>query len=142
MSEMEAIKERLDKLPDGKSKTLLQTFAEMSVLELAAFKKDFEEVFDVEAASGGVVMAAAPGAGGADAGGEAEKTEFDVVITAFGDKKIQVIKAVREIAGLGLKEAKELVESAPKAVKEGVSKDEAEKIKQQLEDAGATVELK
>ena len=139
---MEAIKERLGALPDGKSKELLSTIAEMTVLELAAFKKDFEEVFDVEAATGGVVMAA-PGAGGAGEGAAAEeKTEFDVVLTAIGDKKIQVIKVVREIAGLGLKEAKELVESAPKPVKQGLPKEEAEKIQKQLEEAGASVELK
>ncbi|MFG0319339.1 MAG: 50S ribosomal protein L7/L12 [Planctomycetota bacterium JB042] len=138
---MDAIKERLEALPDGTSKNLLNSIAGMSVLELAAFKKDFEEVFDVEAASGGAVMMAAP-AGGGDAGGAAEKTEFDVVLTSAGDKKIQVIKAVREISGLGLKEAKDLVEGAPKAVKEGLPKEEAEKIKAQLEDAGASVELK
>jgi len=138
---MEAIKERLTALEDGTSKKLLETISQMSVLELAAFKKDFEDVFDVEAAAGGVMMAAMPGAGGGDAAAE-EKTDFEVVLQSFGEKKIQVIKAVREICGLGLKEAKELVESAPKAVKEGVQKDEAEKIKKQLEDAGATVEVK
>jgi len=137
---MDAIKERLDNLADGTSKTLLQTISGMSVLELASFKKDFEDVFEVEAASGGGMMMAAPAAGGD--GGAAEKTDFDVVMTNFGDKKIQVIKVVREIAGLGLKEAKELVESAPKAIKTGLDKDEAEKLKQQLEDAGATIELK
>jgi large subunit ribosomal protein L7/L12 len=137
---VEAIKERLSALPTGTSKTLLETIAGMSVLELAAFKKDFEDVFDVQAASGAVMMAAPAGGGGADA--PAAKTEFDVVITAAGDKKIQVIKVVREVAGLGLKEAKDLVEGAPKAVKTGVSKDEAEKLKKQLEEAGAAVELK
>ena len=112
----------------------------MSVLELAAFKKDFEDVFEVEAAAGGAVMMAAPGGG--DGGAAEEKTDFDVVLASAGEKKIQVIKAVREIAGLGLKEAKDLVESAPKPIKEGLPKEEAEKIKTQLEDAGATVELK
>jgi len=135
---MEAIKERLTGLPDGTSKSLLETISGMTVLELAAFKKDFEDVFDVEAASGGGMMMAAP-AGEAAA---EEKTDFDVVLASIGEKKIQVIKAVREISGLGLKEAKDLVESAPKAVKEGLPKEEAEKIKSQLEDAGATVELK
>ena len=138
---MEAIKERLDNVQDATSKNLLETISKMSVLELAAFKKDFEEVFDVEAASGGGVMMAMPTGGG---GGEeaAEKTDFDVVLTGAGDTKIKVIKAVREIAGLGLKEAKELVESAPKPVKEGLPKDAAEEIKKQLEEAGASVELK
>lgn len=138
---MEAIKERLGALPDGKSKQLLETISQMSVLELAAFKKDFEEVFDVEAAAAPVMMAG-PMGGGDAGGGAAEKTEFDVVLTGAGDKKIQVIKVVREIAGLGLKEAKDLVEGAPKPVKQGLPKEEAEKIKKQLEEAGATVELK
>lgn len=137
---VEAIKERLAALPAGTSKTLLETIAGMSVLELAAFKKDYETVFDVQAASGAVMMAA-PAAGG---GGEAAaaKTDFDVVIASAGDKKIQVIKVVREITGLGLKEAKDLVEGAPKTVKSGVQKDEAEKLKKALEEAGATVEFK
>jgi large subunit ribosomal protein L7/L12 len=137
---MDAIKERMSALPAGKSKQLLETISEMSVLELAAFKKDFEDVFDVKAAAGGVMMAAMPGAGAA-APAE-EKTDFTVVLASAGDKKIQVIKAVREICGLGLKEAKELVEAAPKPVKQGVQKDEAEKLKKLLEEAGATVELK
>ncbi len=137
---MDAIKERLEALPQGKSRQLMETFAGMSVLELAAFKKDFEDVFGVQAASGAIVMA---GPAAAEAGaGEVEKTEFNVVITAIGDKKIQVIKVVREITGLGLKEAKDLVEAAPKAVKEGLPKEEAEKVKKQLEDAGASAELK
>ncbi len=138
---VEAIKERLAALPAGTSKTLLETISGMSVLELAAFKKDFETVFDVQAASGGVMMMPAAGGGG---GGEAAaaKTDYDVVIAAAGDKKIQVIKVVREVAGLGLKEAKDLVEGAPKTVKAGIQKDEAEKIKKLLEEAGATVELK
>jgi large subunit ribosomal protein L7/L12 len=137
---VEAIKERLAALPGGTSKTLLETIAGMSVLELAAFKKDFEDVFDVKAATGGMMMAA-PAAGG---GGEAAaaKTDYDVVIATAGDKKIQVIKVVREATGLGLKEAKDLVEGAPKAVKTGLQKDEAEKLKKALEEAGATVELK
>ncbi len=112
----------------------------MTVLELAELVKELEEEFGVSAAA---MVAAAPAAGGA-AGGEAaaEKTEFDVILQSPGDKKINVIKVVREITGLGLKEAKELVDSAPKAIKEGVSKEEAEQIKAKLEEAGATVEVK
>ncbi len=112
----------------------------MTVLELAELVKELEEEFGVSAAA---MIAAAPAAGGA-AGGEAaaEKTEFDVILQSPGEKKINVIKVVREITGLGLKEAKELVDSAPKAIKEGVSKEEAEQIKAKLEEAGATVEVK
>ena len=113
----------------------------MTVLELSELVKELEEKFGVSAAAP-VAVAAAPGAAG---GGEAqaeEKTEFDVVLTGFGDKKIQVIKAVREITGLGLKEAKELVEGAPKPIKEGVSKEEAEEIKKKIEDAGGSAEIK
>lgn len=137
---MEAIKERLGNLTAGTSKTLLDTISKMTVLELAAFKKDFEDVFDVKAASGGMMMMA-PAAGGGAAAAE-EKTDFDVVLTGAGDKKIQVIKVVRELTGLGLKEAKDLVEGAPKAVKQGLAKEQAEEIKKKLEEAGATVELK
>ncbi|MFH0946415.1 MAG: 50S ribosomal protein L7/L12 [Planctomycetota bacterium] len=137
---MDAIKERLAALPDGTSRTLLETISGMSVLELAAFKKDFEEVFEVEAAAAPMMMVG-PAAGG-DGGAVAEKTEFNVVLTAIGDKKIQVIKKVRELTSLGLKDAKDLVEGCPKAVKEGLPKEEAEKIKKELEDTGATVELK
>ena len=113
----------------------------MTVLELAELVKELEEEFGVSAAA---MVAAAPAAGGAAAGGEAaaEKTEFDVILQSPGDKKINVIKVVREITGLGLKEAKELVDSAPKPVKEGVPKEEAEQIKAKLEEAGATVEIK
>ncbi|WP_457644742.1 50S ribosomal protein L7/L12 [Persephonella sp.] len=112
----------------------------MTVLELAELVKELEEEFGVSAAA---MVAAAPAAGGAAAGAAAEeKTEFDVILQSPGDKKINVIKVVREITGLGLKEAKELVDSAPKAVKEGVSKEEAEQIKAKLEEAGATVEVK
>ena len=115
----------------------------MTVLELSELVKAFEEEFGVSAAAP-VAVAAAPAAGGAaPAGGAAEeKTDFDVVLTDFGQQKVTVIKVVREITGLGLKEAKELVESAPKAVKEGVNKDEAEAIKAKLEEAGASAELK
>ena len=109
----------------------------MTVLELADLVKALEEEFGVSAAAGVVVAAAGAGA----AAGE-EKTEFDVILASFGDAKMPVIKAVKEITGLGLKESKELVEGAPKAVKEGVSKADAEEIKAKLEDAGATVELK
>jgi len=113
----------------------------MTVLELAQLVKDLEEEFGVSAAA---MVAAAPAAGGA-AGAAApaeEKTEFDVILTNVGANKINVIKVVREITGLGLKEAKDLVDGAPKLVKEGVSKDEAEQIKKKLEGAGATVEVK
>jgi large subunit ribosomal protein L7/L12 len=113
----------------------------MTVLELAQLVKDLEEEFGVSAAA---MVAAAPAAGGA-AGAAApaeEKTEFDVILTNAGANKINVIKVVREITGLGLKEAKDLVDGAPKTVKEGVSKDEAEQIKKKLEEAGATVEVK
>ena len=122
---------------------LLDTFKNMTVLELNEFLKAFEEEFGVTAAAP-VAVAAAPGAGGG--GGEAaaaeEKDEFDVVLVAAGDKKIQVIKEVRALTSLGLKEAKDLVDSAPKPVLEKVAKEEADKAKGQLEEAGATVELK
>jgi large subunit ribosomal protein L7/L12 len=113
----------------------------LSIMDLMALKEELEEKWGVDASA---AVAAVPMAGAAAAGGAAaeEQTEFDVVLASFGDKKIQVIKAVREITGLGLKDAKELVEGAPKAIKEGIEKDEAEKIKGQLEEAGATVELK
>ena len=137
---MSEIQERLSTLPDGKCKELISSIAEMSVLELAQFKKDFETVFDVEAAAP-IAMGMMPGAGGGEAAPE-EKTSFDVVLKAAGDKKIQVIKVVRAITALGLKEAKDLVESAPKAVKEGLAKEEAEEVKKQLEDVGATVSIK
>ncbi|MCK0155523.1 50S ribosomal protein L7/L12 [Alcanivorax sp. S6407] len=117
---------------------ILNAVAELSVLELVELIEAFEEKFNVSAAA--VAVAAGPGA----AGGEAaeEKTDFDVVLTSFGDKKVGVIKAVREVTGLGLKEAKELVEGAPAPVKEGATKDEAEEIKKKIEEAGGTVELK
>ena len=120
---------------------LVDQLSELTVLEAAELSKLLEEKWGVSAAA---AVAAAPAAGGAAAGGAAEEaqTEFDVVLTGDGGKKINVIKEVRAITGLGLTEAKTLVESAPKAVKEGVSKDEAEKLKKQLEEAGATVELK
>ncbi|THD37764.1 MAG: 50S ribosomal protein L7/L12 [Sphingomonas sp.] len=121
---------------------LVDQLSELTVLEAAELSKILEEKWGVSAAA--AVAVAAPAAGGGAGGGAAEeaKDEFDVVLTGDGGKKINVIKEVRAITGLGLTEAKTLVESAPKAVKEGVGKDEAEKIKKQLEEAGATVELK
>ncbi|MDJ0809448.1 MAG: 50S ribosomal protein L7/L12 [Desulfobacterales bacterium] len=120
---------------------VIEFIANMSVLDLSELVKELEEKFGVSAAAPVAMMAGMPAGGGEGAAAE-EKTEFDVILTAHGDKKIQVIKEVRAITGLGLKEAKELVESTPKAVKEGVPKDEAEKIKGQLEEAGAQVEVK
>ncbi len=118
---------------------LVAELSKLTVLEAADLAKRLEEEWGVSAAAPVAVAAAV---GGGDAPAAAEKDEFDVVLAAVGDKKINVIKEVRAITGLGLKEAKDLVEAAPKAVKEGVSKDEAEKVKKQLEEAGATVELK
>ena len=120
---------------------ILDAIGSMTVLELSELKKAFEERFDVTAAAPAAVMAA-PAAGG-DAGGAAaeEKDSFDVVLTAAGDKKIQVIKEVRGLTSLGLKEAKELVDNAPKPILEGASKDDAEKAKEAIEAAGGTVEL-
>ena len=121
---------------------LLDAFKEMTLLELSDFVKQFEETFDVTAAAP-VAVAAAGGAGaGAPAEAEEEKDEFDVILEAAGDKKIGVIKEVRGLTSLGLKEAKDLVEGAPKPVKEGVNKEEADKIKATLEKVGAKVELK
>ncbi len=122
---------------------ILDGISELSVLELSELLKEFEERFGVTAAAPVAVAAAAPAAGGGDAGGgEEEKTEFDVILTAAGDKKIQVIKEVRSLTSLGLKEAKDLVDGAPKPVLEKANKEDAEKAKAQLEGAGATVELK
>ena len=123
---------------------LLDAFKEMTLLELSEFVKQFEETFNVSAAAP-VAVAAGPagaGAGAAEAEAAEEQTEFDVVLTGPGDKKIQVIKEVRALTSLGLKEAKDLVDSAPKPVLEKVSKEDAEKAKAQLEGAGATVEVK
>jgi large subunit ribosomal protein L7/L12 len=122
---------------------LLDQFKEMTLLELSEFIKQFEETFDVKAAAGAPMMMAAPG-GGAGGGAEApeEQSEFDVILNAAGDQKIQVIKEVRALTSLGLKEAKDLVDSAPKPVLEKVAKDVADKAKEQLEGAGATVEVK
>jgi large subunit ribosomal protein L7/L12 len=123
---------------------VLETLGKMTVLELVELKNKIEEEWGVTAAAPVAVAAAAPAAGGGDgaAGAEEEKDSFDVVLTGAGDKKIQVIKVVRAITGLGLKEAKDVVDGAPGTVKEGVTKDEAEKIKAELEEAGASVELK
>ena len=120
---------------------ILDAIASMSVLEVSELIKMMEEKFGVSAAAAAVAVAAPGGAGG-DAPAAEVKDEFDVVLVSDGGKKINVIKEVRAITGLGLTEAKALVEGAPKAVKEGVNKDEAEKLKKQLEEAGATVELK
>ena len=122
---------------------LLDAFKEMTLLELSEFVKQFEETFGVTAAAP-VAVAAAPAAGGgaAEADEAAEQDEFDVVLEAAGEKKINVIKEVRTITGLGLKEAKDLVEGAPKTVKEGLSKEDANKFSEMLKAAGATVEIK
>ncbi|MCB9637410.1 MAG: 50S ribosomal protein L7/L12 [Myxococcales bacterium] len=130
MSDFETVKtEIIDKLSN------------LTVLQIAELVKDLEEKWGVSAAAvAGPVMVAAAGDGGAAA--VEEKTEFDVILTGFGDKKIQVIKEIRGVTGLGLKEAKELVEGVPKPVKEGISKEEAAALKKQLEEAGATVEVK
>ena len=123
------------------SEDVLNAIAEMSVMEVVELVSAMEEKFGVSAAA---AVAVAPAAGGGDAGGAAaeEKDEFDVVLASAGDKKVNVIKAVRAITGLGLKEAKALVDEAPSPIKEGATKDEAEDFKKQLEEAGATVELK
>ena len=120
---------------------LLDAIGNMTVLELSEFVKAFEEKFGVTAAAP-VAAAAAPAAGGPAAPAAEEQTEFTVMLQSAGEKKIQVIKVVREITGLGLKEAKDLVDGAPKTVKEGASKEEAEQIKAKLEEQGAAVELK
>jgi len=117
---------------------LVESVKELTVLELNDLVKALEEEFGVSAAA---MVAAGPAAGGAAAAAE-EKSEFDVILASFGEKKMDVIKAVKDICGLGLKESKELVEAAPKALKEGVAKAEAEEIKAKLEEAGATIELK
>ena len=120
---------------------VLNAIAEMSVMDVVELIADMEEKFGVSAAAAVAVAAPAAGGGDAGAGGAEEKSEFDVVLASAGDKKVNVIKAVRAITGLGLKEAKALVDDAPSAIKEGVSKDEADDFQKQLEEAGATVEL-
>ncbi|MDP6487923.1 MAG: 50S ribosomal protein L7/L12 [SAR324 cluster bacterium] len=119
---------------------VIDFIANMSVLEMSELVKEMEEKFGISAAAAAVAAPAAAG-GVADAPAE-EKSEFDVILTSFGEKKINVIKEVRGITGLGLKEAKEAVEAAPKAIKEGVSKEEAEEVKKKLEEAGASAEIK
>jgi large subunit ribosomal protein L7/L12 len=119
---------------------ILETISNMSVMDVVELIEAMEEKFGVSAAAP-VAVAAGPAAGG-DAAAAEEKTEFDVVLASFGSQKVPVIKVVREITGLGLKEAKDLVEGAPSAVKEGVAKDEAEEIQKKLEEAGASVEVK
>ena len=127
----------------SKVQSIIDEIKGLSLLEASELVKGLEETFGVSAAANVAVAGAAPAAGGAAAAAPAEeKTEFNVILTAVGGNKIGVIKAVREITSLGLKEAKDLVEGAPKAVKEGVSKDEAENIKKKFVDAGATVEIK
>jgi large subunit ribosomal protein L7/L12 len=121
---------------------LLEAFKEMTLLELSEFVKQFEETFDVKAAAPVAVAAAAPGGGGAEAEQPEEQDEFDVTLEAAGDKKIQVIKEVRSLTSLGLKEAKDLVDGAPKLVLEKVNKESADKAKAALEGAGATVTVK
>ena len=121
---------------------VIEYLGKASMLEISELIKEIEDKFDVKAAAPQVAVAAAPGAAGGEAAAEqAEKTEFNVILKAAGANKIQVIKAVREVTSLGLKEAKELVEGAPKAVKEGVDKQEAENIKKMLEESGAEVEV-
>jgi large subunit ribosomal protein L7/L12 len=119
---------------------LIEAIKSMTVLELSEMVKALEEEFGVSAAA--PVAAAAPAAGAAPAEAPEEQTQFDVMLTAFGDQKIQVIKVVRALTGLGLKEAKDVVEGVPSAIKEGVTKDEAEEAKKKLEEAGASVEIK
>ena len=122
---------------------VIEFISNMTVLELSELVKELEEKFGVSAAAPVAVAAAGAAAPGAEAGAaEEEKTEFDVILAEIGSSKIQVIKEVRAVTGLGLKDAKELVEGAPKPVKEGVSKEEAEKIKEQIEKAGAKIEIK
>jgi large subunit ribosomal protein L7/L12 len=127
------------KMADITKDQVVDFIANMSVLEMSELVKEMEEKFGVSAAA--AVVAPASGGGESEAAAE-EKTEFDVILTSFGEKKINVIKEVRSITGLGLKEAKEAVEAAPKAIKEGVSKEEAEEVKKKLEEAGASAEIK
>ncbi|WP_210772218.1 50S ribosomal protein L7/L12 [Pseudodesulfovibrio sp. zrk46] len=128
-------------MADITKEQVVEFIGNMTVLELSEFIKELEDVFGVEAAAPAAAVVAAPAAGG-DAGGAEEKTEFDVILAGAGGNKIAVIKAVRAITGLGLKEAKAIVDEAPKALKEGVSKEEADEAAKQLEEAGASVEVK
>ena len=127
-------------MADVTKEDVIEFIANMSVLDLSELVKEMEEKFGVSAAAPVAMMAAGPGDAGA--GAAEEQTEFDVILTGIGDKKIAVIKEVRAITGLGLKDAKGLVDAHPKAVKEGITKEEAEKVKAQLEEAGAQAELK
>ena len=129
-------------MPKLSTDELIDTFKEMTLIELAEFKKAFEDTFDVTAAAPVAVAAMGVPAGGDAGGAEEEQDEFDVVLNSAGDKKIQVIKEVRALTSLGLKEAKDLVDGAPKAVLEKVSKEDAEAAKAKLEEAGASVEVK
>ena len=128
------------KMADITKDQVVDFIANMSVLEMSELVKEMEEKFGVSAAAAAV--AAPVASGGESEAAAVEKTEFDVILTSFGEKKINVIKEVRSITGLGLKEAKEAVESAPKAIREGVSKEEAEEVKKKLEEAGASTEIK
>lgn len=128
-------------MADIAKEDVIEFLKNMSVLELSELVKELEDVFGVSAAAP-MAVAAMPGAAGGEAAAAEEQTEFDVILESAGDKKIQVIKAVRAITGLGLKEAKALVDGAPAPVKEGVSKDESEDVKNQLEEAGAVVQVK
>ena len=123
-------------------KAIAEELVNLTVKEVNELAEVLKEEYGIEPAAAAAVAVAAPGAGGGDAGSGEEKSEFDVILKAPGGSKLQVVKAVKELTGLGLKEAKEVVDSAPKAVKEGVGKDEAEGIKKALEEAGAEVELK
>ena len=123
-------------------KAIAEEIVNLTVKEVNELAEVLKEEYGIEPAAAAAVAVAAPGAGGGDADSSEEKSEFDVILTAPGGSKLQVVKAVKELTGLGLKEAKEVVDSAPKAVKEGVGKDEAEGIKKALEEAGAEVELK
>lgn len=125
-----------------KIQSIVDQVKDLTLLEASQLVKAMEETFGVSAAAAAVAAAPAAGGGGEAAAPAEEKTEFDVILQAFGSNKINVIKVVREVTALGLKEAKDLVEAAPKAVKEGVSKEEAETVRQKLSDAGATVEVK
>jgi large subunit ribosomal protein L7/L12 len=129
-------------MADITKEDVINFIANMSVLELSEMIKEMEDKFGVSAAAPVAMMAAAPGADAAGGAPAEEKTEFDVILTSAGDKKIQVIKEVRAITGLGLKDAKALVDGVPAPVKEGIAKEDAEKIKTQLEEAGAQIELK
>jgi large subunit ribosomal protein L7/L12 len=130
------------KMADITKDQVVDFIANMSVLEMSELVKEMEEKFGVSAAAAAAAVAAPAAGGGEIEAAAEEKTEFDVILTSFGEKKINVIKEVRSITGLGLKEAKEAVESAPKAIREGVSKEEAEEIKKNLEEAGASAEIK